>query len=65
MNLGVKTDRQTGEIVLSVVNAEEVHVDVSGYVLLNESLLLYLVTTCCPVVPVTYCLILWVAGTSE
>jgi hypothetical protein len=32
---------------------------------LNESLLLYLVTTCCPVVPVTYCLILWVAGTSE
>jgi len=38
-----------GEIVLSLVKAEEVHVDV----LLNESLLLCLVTTCCPVVPVT------------
>jgi len=50
-----------GEIVQSLVKAEEVHVDV----LLNESLLLCLVTNCCPVVPVNYCLILWVAGTSE
>ena len=54
-----------GEIVQSLMNAEEVHVDVSGYVLLNESLLLYLVTTCCPVVSVTYCLILGVAGIPE
>ena len=51
----------TGEIVQSLVKAEEVHLDV----LLNESLLLYLVTTCCPVVPVTFCLILWIAGTSD
>jgi len=34
-----------GEIVQSLVNAEEVHANVSGYVLQNESLLLYLVTT--------------------
>jgi hypothetical protein len=50
-----------GEIVQSLVNAEEVHVDMSGYVLLNESLLLYLVTTWCPVVPVTAWFFEWQA----
>jgi len=48
-----------GEIVHSLLKAEEVLVDVSGIiVLLNESLLLCLVTTCCPVALVTYCLVL-------
>jgi hypothetical protein len=47
-----------GEIVLSLVNDEELYVDVSGYVLFNAGLLLYVVTTYYPVVPVTCCLVL-------
>jgi dolichyl-phosphate-mannose--protein O-mannosyl transferase len=38
-----------GEIVMSMVGTEEMYVEISGYILLDKSLLFSRVTTCYPV----------------